>query len=68
MASVALVSSGLSLAFGTALLSRIGMPGVVYRNLAGEPLDVSFWVSWRPDRLSPAAQRFVEHVLVTRPK
>jgi DNA-binding transcriptional LysR family regulator len=68
MANVALVSAGLSLAFGTALLSRIGVPGVVYRNLKGEPLDVSFWMSWRPERLSPAAQRFVEHVRATRPE
>jgi DNA-binding transcriptional LysR family regulator len=67
MASVALVSAGLTLALGTALLSRIGMPGVVYRNLDADPLDVSFWMSWRPERLSPAASRFVEHVRATRP-
>jgi DNA-binding transcriptional LysR family regulator len=68
MANVALVSAGLSLAFGTALLSRIGVPGVVYRNLDAKPLDVSFWMSWRPDSLSPAAERFVEHVRATRPE
>jgi DNA-binding transcriptional LysR family regulator len=68
MANVALVSAGLSLAFGTALLSRIVVPGIVYRNLGAEPLDVSFWMSWRPDKLSPAAPRFLEHVRATRPE
>jgi DNA-binding transcriptional LysR family regulator len=68
MASVALVSAGLTLALGTALLSRIGMPGVVYRNLDAASLDVSFWMSWRPERLSPAATRFLEHVRATRPE
>lgn len=66
MASVALVGSGLTLAFGTALLSRIDVPGVVYRNLDADPLDVSFWMTWQPGRLSPAADRFVEHVRATR--
>lgn len=66
MASVALVGSGLTLAFGTALLSRIVVPGVVYRNLAADPLDVSFWMTWQPGRLSPAAESFVSHVRETR--
>lgn len=67
MAGVALVGAGLSLTFGTQLLSRIVVPGVVYRSLAAPPLDVSFWMSWMKERLSPAAARFVEHVRETRP-
>ncbi|QAY76121.1 LysR family transcriptional regulator [Sphingosinicella sp. BN140058] len=67
MASIAFVGAGLALAFGTDLLSRIAVPGIVYRNLAAPPLDVSFWMSWQPGRLSPAALRFVEHVRATRP-
>ncbi|PSJ41912.1 LysR family transcriptional regulator [Allosphingosinicella deserti] len=67
MASLGLVGGRLALAFGTDLLSRITVPGIVYRNLAADPLDVSFWMSWQPERLSPAASRFVDHVRATRP-
>lgn len=66
IAGVALVATGLTFAFGTELLSRIAVPGVVYRDVAGEPLDVGFWMSWDPERLSPAARRFVERARATR--
>jgi DNA-binding transcriptional LysR family regulator len=62
MAVLGMISAGLGLSFGTHLLGRIPFPGVVYRKLKGDPLDVSFWMSWDPSHVSPAAERLIRHI------
>jgi DNA-binding transcriptional LysR family regulator len=62
IAVLGMVSAGLGVALGTELLGRIPFPGVVYRQLGREPLDVSFWMSWNPRGASPAATKLVQQV------
>jgi DNA-binding transcriptional LysR family regulator len=64
--AAALVGAGLGVSLGTNLLSRAAIPGVVSRPLSVPAFDVSFWVSWSPDRLIPAAQRLIELMRATR--
>jgi DNA-binding transcriptional LysR family regulator len=62
MAVLGMISAGLGISFGTELLSRIPFPGVVYRKLGLQPLDVSFWMSWDPARVSPASESLIRHI------
>jgi DNA-binding transcriptional LysR family regulator len=66
MANLGMISAGLGISFGTDLVSRIAFPGVVYRKLGKNPLDVSFWMSWDPAQLSPAAATLARHICQTR--
>ncbi len=61
-----LVGAGLGISFGTNLLSRATVPGVVSRPCSVPPFDVSFWVNWSPDRLIPAAEKLIELIRSTR--
>jgi DNA-binding transcriptional LysR family regulator len=58
--AAALVGAGHGVSLGTNLLSRAAIPGVVSRPFSVPAFDVSFWVSWSPDRLIPAAQKLIE--------
>jgi len=62
MAVLGMIGAGLGISFGTELLGRIPFPGVVYRKLGQHPLDVSFWMSWYPERVTPAAGRLISHI------
>jgi DNA-binding transcriptional LysR family regulator len=65
MAVLGMVGAGLGLSFGTETLCRIPFPGVVYRKLGPEPLDVSFWLSWNPEQMSPASARLLRYLRQT---
>lgn len=56
-AILSLVSAGLGVSIVSAALSGIGFPGVSFRRLGADLADAGFWMSWRPDRLPPAAER-----------
>lgn len=62
IAILSMISAGFGISFGTELLSKIQFPGVTYREVDAEPLDVSFWMSWAPARASPSAERLFRHV------
>jgi DNA-binding transcriptional LysR family regulator len=62
MAMLGMISAGLGICFGTDLVGRLPFPGVVYRKLGLQPLDVSFWMSWDPGRVSPASERLICHI------
>lgn len=62
VAVLSLVRAGFGVSLGTELLSRIRFQGVTYRPIAGTPMDVSFWMSWSPAKVSPAAARLIEHI------
>jgi DNA-binding transcriptional LysR family regulator len=62
MAVLGMISAGLGISFGTEVLGRIPFPGVVYRKLGRTPLDVSFWMSWDPKQVSPAAEILIRHI------
>ena len=62
IAVLSMIGAGFGLSLGTKLLSRIPFPGVVYRDLDAPVLDVGFWISWAPDRVSPSAERLLRHV------
>lgn len=62
MAVLGMIGAGLGLSFGTEALGRIPFPGVVYRKLGRNPLDVSFWMSWDPARVTPASERLIRHI------
>jgi DNA-binding transcriptional LysR family regulator len=64
--AAALVGAGLGVSFGTTLLSRATIPGVVSRNFSVPAFDVSFWVTWFPDRPNPAAEKLIELMRATR--
>lgn len=66
MAVLGMISAGLGISFGTELLARIPFPGVVYRKLGRNPLDVSFWMSWDPARVTPASERLISHICQRR--
>jgi DNA-binding transcriptional LysR family regulator len=59
MAVLGMVGAGMGLSFGTESLCRIPFPGVLYRTLGPEPLDVSFWLSWNTEQVSPASARLL---------
>lgn len=56
-AILSLVSAGLGVSIVSNALSGIGFPGVSFRPLRMDLPDAGFWMSWRPDRLPPAAER-----------
>jgi len=58
---VNLVSAGIGLAWVPASLMQLQRPGVVYRPLAGAPLQCETSLVWR-EGAPPVVQRFVEHV------
>jgi DNA-binding transcriptional LysR family regulator len=62
MAVLAMIGAGLGISFGTEVLGRIPFPGVTYRKLGPNPLDVSFWMSWYPGRVTPAAESLISHI------
>ena len=59
MAVLGMISAGLGISFGTEVLARIPFPGVVYRKLGRNPLDVSFWMSWDPAQVTPASEKLI---------
>ena len=59
MAVLGMVGAGMGLSFGTESLCHIPFPGVAYRKLGPEPLDVSFWLSWNTEQVSPASARLL---------
>jgi DNA-binding transcriptional LysR family regulator len=62
LALLGMVGAGMGLSFGTELLCRIPFPGVEYRKLGPEPLDVSFWLSWNTEQISPASAQLLRHL------
>jgi DNA-binding transcriptional LysR family regulator len=62
MAVLGMIGAGLGLSFGTEVLGRIPFPGVAYRKLGRKPLDVSFWMSWDPARVTPASEGLIRHI------
>ncbi|MDQ3079350.1 MAG: LysR family transcriptional regulator [Pseudomonadota bacterium] len=62
MAVFGMVSAGLGISFGTETLSRIPFPGTVSRKLGRHPLDVSFWMSWDPARMTPVSEQLIHHI------
>lgn len=68
IAALGLVSAGTGLAFGTDMLARLQFPGVVYRKFSSNSLDVSFWISWNPARVSPTAEGLIQYVRKQNPK
>jgi DNA-binding transcriptional LysR family regulator len=66
-ATLALVASGMGLSLGTALSSSIAPAAILFRALEEDIGPASFWLSWRRDRLSPAAERLKSHLLASLP-
>jgi DNA-binding transcriptional LysR family regulator len=62
MAVLGMVGAGMGLSFGTESLCRIPFPGVEYRKLGPEPLDVSFWLSWNAEQVSPASAKLLRYL------
>jgi DNA-binding transcriptional LysR family regulator len=62
MAVLGMISAGLGISLGTEVLGRIPFPGVTYRKFGRNALDVSFWMSWYPARVTPAAARLISHI------
>jgi DNA-binding transcriptional LysR family regulator len=58
---VNLVSAGIGVAWVPASLMQLQRPGVVYRPLAGTPLECDTSLVWR-EPAPPAVERFVAHV------
>ncbi len=59
---VNLVSAGIGVAWVPAALMQLQRPGVVYRPLAGAPLQCETSLVWR-EPAPPVVRRFVEHVV-----
>lgn len=62
LATLGLVGSGMGLSLGTRALSRLGFPGIRHRPLTDPMPDASFWLTWLPERLSPAAANLRERL------
>lgn len=63
MAVLGMISAGLGVSFGTEALARIPFPGVVYRKLGRRSLDVSFWMSWDPARVTPVSKQLIDQIM-----
>lgn len=58
---VSLVSAGIGVAWVPETVTRLQRPGVVYRRVAGEPIEAETSLIWR-EPAAPVVQRFVEQV------
>ena len=54
---LALVAAGFGLGLVSKSVSTIGFPGIVYREIEEFSACASFWLSWNPASISPAADR-----------
>jgi DNA-binding transcriptional LysR family regulator len=67
LSAVALVSQGFGIALVPASIARASLPNVSFVELDDPRRELSGYVLWRPDSVSPVLDAFIRHVTARRP-
>lgn len=59
-AQLAMIGAGLGIGFVTELSTRVGAPGVVFRNIPELTMGVPLLLAWPADAQNPVVKRFIE--------